>query len=104
MVAPDDVPADHAGLFFVAGVVGLSSAKYPNAANRALMSLTRTNRPNIGDLNVVGLGPYPDPEIPDRGQVWAEAAADDRDPDVGRVERVQVPANSREPGPGPCVA
>ena len=34
------------------------------------------------------------------GQVRAEVVADDRDPDVGRVERAQVAAELQEPGPG----
>ena len=29
VIAPDDVPADHAGLFFVAGVVGAVERKVP---------------------------------------------------------------------------
>ncbi len=36
VVAPDDVPADHAGLFFVAGVVGALECEVPQRGELGL--------------------------------------------------------------------
>jgi hypothetical protein len=36
VVAPDDVPADHAGLFFVAGVVGTVECEVPQCGELGL--------------------------------------------------------------------
>src|SRR5205814_9509407 len=56
-------------------------------------------RRGVGDLGVVRRRPPSDALVFAGGQVRAEVVADDRDPDIGRVEGAQVAAESQEPGP-----
>jgi hypothetical protein len=101
VVAPDDVPADHAGLLPVTGVVG---AVEREVAQRRELGLDAVQpgriRRRIGNLDVVRLRPGSDPGVFGRGQVRAEVVADDRDTGAGRVQRAHVPAELQEPGPG----
>src|SRR5262249_50081728 len=101
VVAPDDVPADHAGLFLVAGVVGgVQREGPPRGGLRLDAGLPGRIGRGVGGLDVVGLRPGPDPGVFARGQVRAEVVADDRDPDRWRIQSAQVAAELQEPGPG----
>jgi hypothetical protein len=101
VVAPDDVTADHAALLLVSGVVGAVEGDVAQGRELRLDAVQpgRICR-CIGDLDVVRLGPGPDPAVLAGGQVRAEVVADDRDPGGGRVERAQVAAELQEPGAG----
>ena len=98
-VPPGDVAADHAGLVGVARVVG---AVHGEVAQRGELGLDAVEpggvRRGVSDLDVVRLGPVRDPTTLLRRQVRGEVVADDRDPDLGRVEGAQVAAERQELG------
>ena len=64
VVAPDDVPADHAGLLLVAGVVGAVEREVAQGRELGLDAVQprRIGR-GIGDLDVVRRRPGPDPGV-----------------------------------------
>ena len=68
VVAPDDVVADHAALFFVAEVVGAVEGEVPQDGERGSGLSTRRWQ-GVGDLGVVGRGPLPDALVFAGGQV-----------------------------------
>jgi hypothetical protein len=101
VVAPDDVPADHAGLFLVAGVVGAVEREVTQRRELRFYAVQPGRiRRRIGDLGVFRRRPGSDPGVFGRAQVRAEVVADDRDAGAGRVQGAQVPAELQEPGPG----
>ena len=101
VVAPDDVPADHAGLFLVAGVIGAVKREVAQCRELCFYAVQpRRIRRRIGDLGVVRRRPGPDPVVFGCAQVRAEVVADDRDPDRCRIQGAQVAAELQEPGPG----
>ncbi len=101
VVAPDDVPADHAGLLLVAGMVGAVEREVAQRRELRLYAVQPGRiRRRVSDLDVVRRSPGADPGVFARGQVRAEVVADDRDAGAGRVQRAQVAAELQEPGPG----
>jgi len=101
VVAPDDVSADHAGLFLVGSVVGAVEGDVAQGRELGFYAVEpgRIGR-GAGDLDVAGRGPCPDPGVFGRGQVRAEVVADDRDAGRGRVQGAQVAAELQKPGSG----
>src|SRR5260370_34981667 len=89
VVAPDDVAADHAGLLFVAGMIGAVEREVGRAVNWPSI---RFNRGGAGA----------DPAVPGGGPGRAEVVGDDRDADRRRGEGAQVAAEA--PGPDPALA
>src|ERR1700760_4819907 len=80
VVAPDDVPADQAGLLFMAGVVGPVEGEVPQSPGMRFDAVQPGRiRRRVGDLGVVRLRPVPDPGVRGRAEVRAEVVADDRD-------------------------
>jgi len=101
VVAPDGVPADHAGLFLVAGVAGAVEREVPQRGElRPQCGLTRKNSSACRRSRRCSPSPGPQPGVFGRGKVRAEVVADHRDPGGCRVEGAQVPAELQEPGPG----
>src|SRR5215469_10993587 len=61
VVTPDDVAADHAGLFLVGGVVGAVEREVPQRGELCLDPVPPGRvRWRVGDLGVAGRRPLPD--------------------------------------------
>ncbi len=98
-VSPDDVAADHAALFLVAGVVGTVESEVAQGGELGLDAVEPgTVGRGVGDLDVVRRGPGADSLALLGGQVRGEVVTDDRDTDLGRVEGSQVAAELQELG------
>jgi hypothetical protein len=102
VIAPDDVPANHAGLFGLAGLVGAVEREVVQGCELRLDAVQpRGICRRVGDLDVVRRGPGADPGVFVRGPVRAEVVADDRDARGLRVEGTQGQRmSSQQAAPG----
>jgi hypothetical protein len=69
VLAPDDVPADHAGLLLVTGVVGVIEHDIPQHSELGWMRFSKELARCAGDLDIVRLRPGPDVGVFGRAQV-----------------------------------
>ena len=84
MIAPGDVTADHPRLLPVTAVIGVVEGEVAQTGELGLDTVQPgTVIRNVGEFDVVGRRPGPDPTAGPGGPVRSEVAQDDRDPYLG---------------------
>lgn len=83
IVAPGDIATDHPGLLPVAGMIGAVEREVPQSGELRLNPIQPgTVEGCVGEFDVIGRSPSPDPAIGSGRAVRGEVIQDDADPNL----------------------